>query len=155
MATNQLHVLERVDHIAVLERKALRAQGSYATLKQDAEVAAFLQMREGAASVDDAADAAAAASGAAERAPDAAEAAKSEGDSPIAAEAEAEAEEIASGAIASSVYAEYAASLGWGNILAFNAILTLAYGARQTRAAPRLHRIWLRSVQRIHTKDSK
>ena len=129
MATNQLHILSRCDHIVVLEDGAVRAQGSYAELQQDPDIAAFLQMRED-ASIDDAGDAMdqeAAESNGSIKQP-AAAAATAETQQKPAAEKTRKAEAMATGAVSGSVYTQYAKSLGpnWVGSWCFGLGLTYA-----------------------------
>ena len=138
MATNQLHILSRCDHIVVLADGCVQAQGTYAEIQAiGSEISAMLNEKQE-ASVDEVLDEMAKykkdkekntavqskkEDGPLEPAPDAKAPAKQ------AAEGSKQAAEgSATGAVASSVYTQYAAALGWGKVVVYMCGVFATYG---------------------------
>ena len=145
MATNQLHILSRCDHIVVLADGCVQAQGTYAEIQAiGSEISAMLNEKQE-ASVDEVLDEMAKykkdkekntavqskkEDGPLEPAPDAKAPAKqaAEGSKQAAEGSKQAAEGSATGAVASSVYTQYAAALGWGKVVVYMCGVFATYG---------------------------
>jgi ABC-type multidrug transport system fused ATPase/permease subunit len=144
MATNQLHILNRCDHIILLEGGAVRAQGSYAELQQDQGIAQYLQMRAE-ASVDEVAREMSSSSDSVDDEKSAMErdarkgkegkidtdsrstSSKNQTKQQAEKDKERQGETLATGRISSSVYLQYVRSLGWHSVVVWSIGLGFTY----------------------------
>lgn len=126
MATNQMHLLERCDHIVVVADGRVESQGTYAEIQGNGSAMAALMCEKAEATVDEVVDEIEE-----KKQPAAAGEGKTGGskDTPAKPPPGKAAEKTATGAVSGSVYVQYMRAMGWVKVAVYFIGVFLTYGA--------------------------